>query len=134
MHAILPVASVDFLSDVYDPSASPHVELVRTLQAFEKRFEYQGALHAPAHHLELCMLDNRKGSIESIMNNSVSSKEDDLTLAACIASPSDFESESPNANIANLRRYQYVLNDQNRAGEIISRLRRTKRHLKLNTL
>lgn len=83
------------------------------------------AMHmAPAHVVGICMMEYPEAG------PGVSSDDRDKNLAACIASPCEAEESCPFMNVDGLRRYAYMMANENRAGELLSRIRKSKRDQK----
>ena len=89
-------------------------------------FELAVIMHAPSHHVGLCMLDSQGVSLENVVHKKVDELSDkDKSFASCIATPCEAADEG--GIMENFRKNMYVISNQNRAGEIISRLRKGKR-------
>ena len=116
-HSIVCNATIE---QTYPQIPSQHYEIERTTHTGQ---EFYMAVSAPAHVVGMCMMAN-PDDVPGVIP-----QERDKNLAACIASPCDTE-ESPIVIIDGVRKYAYIMTNENRAGEIISRIRRLKRNQK----
>ena len=108
------------IEHVFPQMLSPDYEITRIT---DKGQEYFMAMTAPAHVVGICMLEYPDGA------PGISTEERNKNLASCIASPCDVE-ECPVVNFDGIRRNMYMLANENRAGELFSRIRRFKRDQK----
>jgi hypothetical protein len=84
---------------------------------------YLAMTSAPAHVVGICMMENPDGV------SGVLEQERVKNIASCIASPCE-PGECPVVNIDGIRRTMYILADENRAGEMLSRIRKFRRDQK----
>ncbi len=119
-------SSQTFIQNVAIDQAFPQVspppyEITKTPDGGQ---EYYMTMTAPAHVVGICMLENPEGI------NGVPESERDKNLASCIASPCEAEACSQSISLDGVRRNMYMLANENRAGEIIARIRKLKRDQK----
>lgn len=100
---------------------TPQYEITRTADTGQ---EYYMAISAPAHVVGMCMLEYPD------VQPGFSQQERDKDIASCIASPCEAAEECSIVNLDGIRRNMYMLANENRAGELFSRIRRFKRDQK----
>lgn len=91
----------------------------------ETTVEYHSFLQTPLHQFSMCMIENNVdvNDIKHIFESS-SLNDDAEKIAACMVTPCEYE-ECSRVSVFNT--YSYVCNNQERAGELLSRIRRKKR-------
>jgi hypothetical protein len=109
------------------------IPLPHLMNAVEATIEYQSVLQVPLHQLSMCMIENN-ADINDIKHIFEASNNDDddkqKTIAACVITPCEYE-ESSRSSVYSANTYSYICENQERAGELLSRIRRKKRSDKL---
>lgn len=84
--------------------------------------EYQAIIHTPAYNIGLCSLQNGEDTLSS---PPLMLSENDKNLGACLATPCETEElrEGP------FTKQRYIINDPDRAGELVCRIRRRKKNV-----
>lgn len=108
------------IEQAFPQTSSPQYEITRSTDTGQ---EYYLAMTAPAHVVGICMMEHPDGV------PGITPQERDMNLASCIASPCEAE-ECPVVKFDGIRRNMYMLANENRAGELFSRIRRFKRDQK----
>jgi hypothetical protein len=91
----------------------------------ETTVEYNSVLQTPLHQFSMCMIENNVdvNDIKHIFESS-SLNDDTEKIAACMVTPCEYEECS---RVSVLNTYSYVCNNEERAGELLSMIRRKKR-------
>jgi len=119
------IVSKAAIEQVFPQALEVQHEITRSASVSASSDYMTMAMHmAPAHVVGICMMEYPEAE------PGVSSDDRDKNLAACIASPCEAEESCPVMNVDGVRRYAYMMANENRAGELFSRIRKSKRDQK----